>query len=218
VKNNHIPEEKIVDYVLGNLSRVEYFKINSHLKYCPKCYMDVRAWQKTLQLETSRQMPTPSSQQVYSSIRRKQHFKRRCLTVAFASLSLLLLIISLFSTQPSQDLANHSQMTREQPINDMPSISVINNNYNNISDVFLNKNIPSTNNQIIFSKNRNDISLKSNESYLQRYGTPTQIVIVNDEICSIDWGHMHMICMKYFQNHHGQIIPINTYEKYILNR
>src|SRR5690625_5124083 len=53
----HIRQEKIVDYVLGQLSNKEHFRVNAHLAKCEQCSKERDYWQHHLHVET---IPVPS--------------------------------------------------------------------------------------------------------------------------------------------------------------
>lgn len=95
MKGNHILEEKIVDYVLGNLSHKEYFKVNTHIKRCPKCYLHMKHWEKSLKNEIKGDLNTPAKHQIYDSFFENQRIKRRRLTFIFTSLSIVALIFMM---------------------------------------------------------------------------------------------------------------------------
>lgn len=58
MKERHITEEKIVDYILGNLSSNEHFSITSHVKECQLCADTLSLWENLLSEQV---VPVPSS-------------------------------------------------------------------------------------------------------------------------------------------------------------
>src|SRR5690625_2744796 len=49
----HIKEEIMVDYVLGNLSLINFLKIKFHLYTCKRCVIELKNWEKYLKVEAS---------------------------------------------------------------------------------------------------------------------------------------------------------------------
>ncbi|WP_164669284.1 anti-sigma factor [Virgibacillus doumboii] len=52
--NNHIPEQKIIDFVLGNLNEEENAQITQHTKKCQACQEVLEEWQDTFDTEEQR--------------------------------------------------------------------------------------------------------------------------------------------------------------------
>src|SRR5690625_4731262 len=55
---NHIGETTMVDYVLGNLNRIEEESVRSHISSCPTCAKSYYSWQQLLERNKHVQ-PTP---------------------------------------------------------------------------------------------------------------------------------------------------------------
>lgn len=211
VKCNHIAEEKIVDYVLGNLSRFEYFKINSHIKHCPKCYLHVQSWHDTLMTETGKPLSTPSKQSVYNTFFQKQRLKRQRLTAILTSLSLFVILTVLFFSHqhnklPSQiDLANE----KEQQYNQQETY-VKTYDEKDLTNLFLQTSLQSDSDEMNYLKMKNKATLPIESSLIRQSASPEQIIVLDDKICSIDWSKMEIICFKYILNKKQRIIPFET--------
>lgn len=54
MKNKHLYEEQLIDYILGNLSSDEHFFVTRHVKRCRKCAQTLNMWQNLLSEETIR--------------------------------------------------------------------------------------------------------------------------------------------------------------------
>jgi len=218
VKNDHITEEKIVDYVLGNLSELEYFKINTHIKHCPKCYLHVQSWQKTLQKETEKQLVAPSKQQVYNTFFHKQRLKRRRLSFILASLSLFVLMTALFFTQQHTNSISSIDLTNEKDIKHFQQVTYTkNNDLNDLTNLFLQTSLPYDYDETINLKTKKRAISPIEFPYINKPVTSEQIVIADDKICSINWDKMEVVCFKYILDNHERIIPFEPKRVNILN-
>lgn len=96
----HIQEEKIVDYVLGQLPSKEHFKVNAHLAVCPTCRSEKGDWEKYLNIET---IPSPSphlKQKIFTKIDLKQHKVQKRWVYITLSLCFVFLISFSFLKSP----------------------------------------------------------------------------------------------------------------------
>ena len=103
----HIPEEKLIDYILGNASIKEKRSIGHHLKHCRECGLTFKYWQDTLQEETLEKQSTSLRERIWQSIQKKKRdkfYKKRPLVYAGASiLAITAIIMSLIAYKGSID-------------------------------------------------------------------------------------------------------------------
>lgn len=103
----HIPEERLVDYILGNTSTKDKRSIDHHLKHCRECALTFKYWQDTLQEETLEKPSTILRERIWQSIQKKKRdkfYKKRPLVYAGASmLAITAIIMSLIAYKGSID-------------------------------------------------------------------------------------------------------------------
>lgn len=206
VKQKHISEEKLVDYVLGNLSRIEYFKVNTHIKHCPRCQLYVQSWQKSLNNTTKNHLITPSKQQVYNTFFHKQRLKRRRFIITLTSISLFVLMFILVATNNYHDSSTNFTKDDTATKNIDEQLTLTEQQLDDYT-YFLQTNLPSPyDDQIYFHTKYNDYLLKE-ISQIKRLNQTKQAIITDEQICIIDWQTMEIICYKYLQHQGQQKIP-----------
>lgn len=116
--HQHIPEEKLIDYILGQLSSKEHFKINAHLTVCSTCRNEHTTWEKYLNVET-KPVPSPHlKQKIWTEL----DIKRKKLNVkwVYATVSLcaaFLILFSFFHTPKQENVSNHGAVVHITPQN-----------------------------------------------------------------------------------------------------
>ena len=92
--HQHIREEKIVDYVLGQLSNQEHFKVNTHLAICSTCAIKRDYWEKHLIVEET---PIPSHHLKHKVFTNINHRQSRFNKNRFAYFALSLCLVFIFT-------------------------------------------------------------------------------------------------------------------------
>lgn len=105
---NHIHEEKIVDYILGNLSSETATEVENHLKACSHCKAESESWQHLLDKANS-PIPSPALKaRLNENIerlpkQRKDRWKRPVIAVASAAVLFLFVGLYLFNGKEQMD-------------------------------------------------------------------------------------------------------------------
>lgn len=95
----HIREEKIIDYVLGQLPNEEHFKINTHLSICMKCRNERDYWEKQLHVKTTIIPSSDLKQRIFTSLNlRKNRFNMRWVYVAVSLCVVFLVSFNYFQS------------------------------------------------------------------------------------------------------------------------
>lgn len=116
----NIPEEKIIDYVLGSLSSFEENKIRKHINQCDVCMEHYDHWRVTFADNTAQEnIPKRVKRQVWKSIlpERKKMFTRPVLGAAFV----FTLMIAVLSTS-TQDWV-HPHKVQSKPFVPVEAVS-----------------------------------------------------------------------------------------------
>lgn len=99
LKSKHIPEEQLVDYLLGNIGEGDAKQINAHLCHCKKCQYLLSDWQCLLSQDHKQIQPSQSMKDhIQHSINQleEKSFKRRTVIgkpgFLFATIACLCLI------------------------------------------------------------------------------------------------------------------------------
>jgi len=115
----HIRQEKIVDYVLGQLSSKEHFRVNAHLAKCEQCSRERDYWQDQLHVES---IPVPSielERNIFLNIEQKRtrnYPKLAYLAISFCVLLLLTIGIWQQAKTPTMTQSDSDQPTELQEI------------------------------------------------------------------------------------------------------
>lgn len=89
MKEKHIAEEKIVDYILGNLSTNEHFSITSHVKECQQCADTLKLWENLLSEQVA---PVPSSSTKEQLMNQTKKWRVKKIPIYLASASVLIFV------------------------------------------------------------------------------------------------------------------------------
>lgn len=120
MQNNHIEEEKIVDYVLDQLPQEEFFQVHTHIQNCSHCSTLANTWAKTFNNKTSKEKLTSLNERVFTAIhKKKQKRKYRNTYLAIATSLLLVLGFSMFQINNSNQINETDHYTfneQERPI------------------------------------------------------------------------------------------------------
>src|SRR5690625_360345 len=82
----HIEDEVMVDYVLGNLSTIDFLKTSFHIIICRRCATELSYWKKYL--------PTEKSKNTIQNLGNRKWNRQRKLTyIAFSMMTIILLLI-----------------------------------------------------------------------------------------------------------------------------
>ncbi|WP_445613684.1 anti-sigma factor domain-containing protein [Geobacillus sp. YF-1] len=78
MKHNHIPETKIVDWMLGTLPEQEKEAVSSHLRQCAFCQNALKAWEAIGMEATSRSVEPPSAmkERIWANMEAQKQAKR----------------------------------------------------------------------------------------------------------------------------------------------
>src|SRR5690625_1829357 len=118
----HIHEEKIVDYVLGELSSEEYFKVNAHLAACKKCASIRDHWTKYLNIES---MPIPSASlkpKIFTKIsHQKNRLNHKFVYVAVSLCVVFIMCLGIFQLSKPKSIVNNDDTTYLMTPYDMAS-------------------------------------------------------------------------------------------------
>ncbi|OQP07006.1 anti-sigma factor [Geobacillus sp. 46C-IIa] len=78
MKHSHIPETKIVDWMLGTLPEQEKEAVSSHLRQCASCQNALKAWEAIGMKATSRPGEPPSAmkEQIWAKAEAQKRAKR----------------------------------------------------------------------------------------------------------------------------------------------
>lgn len=192
--NNHIFEEKIVDYILGNLSSEEHFSVTSHLKRCRKCADNFQLWQNLL-ADESVQIPSETAKKEILAKTKKWNFNKRpiyalslCVVVVVFLIGTLINDFSNKEIAINQENSAHNEeeiVTEENFINLYPNVSTM----NYVTD----KNWPKG---ITRTSSSNPISmLYAQETFV--YHLHPLIIFQKGPVCIYSERWQRLICYKY---------------------
>lgn len=122
--SQHIQEQKLVDYVLGNLDRNEQFQIQQHLDQCVRCKKIMENWSMVLNKEeTSFAQPSPLlKEKLWAKIEQNHKSARQMrkpkLIFGLSSLAVILIfMIGLFyynkTMEKSYEVAKNDEIPQE---------------------------------------------------------------------------------------------------------
>lgn len=156
--HNHINEERLVDFALGNLSETENQAIENHLRTCGQCEEEVNYWKQVFATENAA-VPSPSlTNRMNETIDKQPHKRPRKLwqKPAIASISAVAIFMLCFGLyqlvyqNPVTDsqhqgyiVAQHDQIPEkifmQKPDTNRLDVVPVTNNSQVSSNVWLNK-------------------------------------------------------------------------------
>ena len=103
---NHIPEERIIDFVLGKIPQHMIIEMKTHLQSCHSCSETLRNWQEILEEDVVAEPSTALQEKIWNSMEEqitpiRKNRKPLLYTVASAVAIVLLAIGLLFYRQSS---------------------------------------------------------------------------------------------------------------------
>lgn len=217
----HISEEMIVDYILGNLSRDDHFKVRSHIKRCKRCELEIKSWEHLLQGEISKQPSSNFKQHLLATINHWQVRTKQRFTFVTISLCMVLVIGLVYFQLAKQKQfphdVEHLQLAEQhmQDIDEliqtdhymrylqqMPTFTPTSNGYHELLNDHIHVNALSN----LISPNQR---LNSHKNVSQTF-----FMLHDGSICTIDPKQMHMQCVVYTIDDNNKIVPVRskTYE------
>ncbi|WP_018932535.1 anti-sigma factor [Gracilibacillus lacisalsi] len=100
VKDNHISEEKLVDYLQGQLSESEAQGIQRHVEDCVKCQQTLAFWQETLEMDEDLQPSAKLKEKIDQSLLVERSLKQRLIKwkmPLFGLAGVIVIVILCFS-------------------------------------------------------------------------------------------------------------------------
>lgn len=231
--HQHIREEKIVDYVLGNLSSKEHFQVNAHLAFCKRCASEYDHWKKYLNVETT---PIPSKHlkhKIFKNIQQKRNrLNNKYAYIAVSFCITLILCIGMFQFAKSKPISDndHSENLIAQHEELLYLMNQHSNNYEPIEQLnqVENHNIMFINNHYNDKLYINEIDklyahpMKTSDLW---YRHPYQqseeriIFINNDAICSYEIQQKRITCVQTrIDPNTNKLIPIDSKIFYLHER
>lgn len=68
MKDKHIPEEKIIDYALGNIAQNNIHDLEEHIQSCPKCRESLNNWQGIFDEEIAEKPSADLDEKIWSRV------------------------------------------------------------------------------------------------------------------------------------------------------
>lgn len=216
MKQKHISEEKLVDYVLGNLSRIEYFKVSTHIKHCPRCQLSIQSWQKSLNHKDQKKLNTPSKQQIYNTFFQKRQLKRRRLIITLMGISLFAFIFLFMTSSKPQDLT--TPFVKENNANNSvyETLSINEQSLDDYIHLFLQTHLPSTYEQDDYFHTKYKNALPHKQAEVKRVSKTKHAIITDEQICIVNWPSMEVVCYKYLQQQNQKYFRVSPKQFNIL--
>lgn len=197
----HIKEEIMVDYVLGNVSLFDFFKIKIHLYTCKRCALELKSWENYLKVETSSKFIKKFGKREWFRQPKWLLYSSLCLFVIF------LLIIKNESYGIDQTKENQANVTM-----------------NHSNELFVKKFDPKLAITYFQTMNQDDYysTIHSSETMIQHVHQLTQadgqwmnvmknnsnddyyFIQYDESICLVDHSKMEITCILYpfYKNNH----------------
>lgn len=221
MKHTHIREEMMVDYVLGNLSRDDHFKVRSHIKQCQRCTIDVEAWENVLHDKTEKQPSPTFKQRLLATIKHWQVHTKRKFTYVTVSLCMALVIALVYSQlaeqKPLIHEGEHKQLAVDQHIHDRDKLLKTEDYYKHLLKVSTISRVSTINQELLKNEHIHLNKLAQHISHSNKIplgdhtGLSQQSFMLQDgSICSIDPQQMRMQCVMYTIDKNNKIIPVHS--------
>ncbi len=100
MKDKHVPEEKLVDYLENNLSESDVQEIERHLDECANCQETLAFWQETLEVDKDLEPSTQLKEKINQSLLADRSSKQRLVkwkTPLFGLAGVMVVVILFFS-------------------------------------------------------------------------------------------------------------------------
>ena len=120
MKNNHLTENQLIDFVLRNLNRAEHLDATEHLRDCERCQVELNSWQSILGETENLQPSMGLEQRIHREIdrideKRKKRWQwvrsvRRYVPV----LVCILLFFSVLLFQKVREADSHDQLVEQE--------------------------------------------------------------------------------------------------------
>lgn len=195
VHKDHLSENQMVDYILGNLPRDEYFKINTHLNKCTKCHLQVRSWQRILHHENEQEVPALAKQRIYHTYSRNRKFFRQRNFIFYISASIFVLFLTIYFIQQEVSL----------PANDTNKITIEVVKQHPNSQTIIDKKLenpllsPKLTGENIYLKTNNKTLIRNEPTLFYPSKMYEQIYTKDDRFCFINWNTLNIICVNDLQ-------------------
>lgn len=210
MKTDHITEEMMVDYVLGNLSREKYFKVQAHLRHCDQCCLDVLAWEKYLHGTIEEQPSRPIQQRLWGTIDRFKRRSKRAFLSGAVALCLIGFLGFLYVSFHKEEIAKED---KQQNILVEGQIYTVNpTEVENQSLPTLPINYERLNNNKVLYQILSQSLLPSNErAPVGEDQFVKQLFVLQDgSICSIDSIKKQIHCVVYTVEQKNKLVPTHT--------
>jgi|SRR5690625_987886 len=220
MSHQHIREEQIVDYILGQLSSEEHFKINTHLATCKKCINKRDHWEKYLNVNIH-PIPSPNlKHKIFSKIHQKKNHRKNAFPFIAASFCVaIIFFIGMFQyskSAPNINLGDSStNLTEDENLLEfIPLQSTHHETFNRLSSNAVNHNLlgESTNNREYIYVD--SILQKYENAWLLRLEKElhTKIIFVNnDSVCSYEPTEKRISCVQVMLDlQTNRLIPIDS--------
>src|SRR5690625_1000318 len=193
----HLSENQMIDFILGNLPRDEYFKINTHLNKCAKCHLQVRSWQRILQHENEQEVPALPKQRIYHTYSRNRKFFRQRSFIFYLRASIFVLFLTIYFIQqevssPAKD--THANNFTIEIVKHHPQVQTI------IDRKLENPLLPpKLTGENIYLKTNNKTLSRNEPTLFYHSKMYEQIYTKDDRFCFINWNTLNIICVNDLQ-------------------
>ncbi len=145
----HVPEEQLVDFALGNISKEKREAVEKHINNCDYCRQEFHTWNRLLTKNDDLQSSIRLNERVMDAIDvrsdRKKRKVNRKVTYFVASAAIILIGLGLFQSQQPQPIAQYSAdeyiTSRHEHIPEQPFMSDPATSRLNVVPVTMNRNI-----------------------------------------------------------------------------
>src|SRR5699024_5915998 len=95
--NNHIQEQELIDYVLGNLSAKKQIDVTQHTEQCRECNKALQSWQQVLCENVEAEPSSELKSRIWQSVEKEQQprkvKKKPAFTLGLSSIAVVLCLI-----------------------------------------------------------------------------------------------------------------------------
>lgn len=212
MKNNHIAEEKIVDYTLGQLSDEDLLQVHTHIHHCSYCAMIAKYWTDSLEKNNIAKQSKSLNESIYISIHKKKQRRKKLAIYGIIAASLLFFIgLSTFQTK-TFDQINQTKKYHTDYIIDIAE----NKNFVNYLKVVSKDLSKYSNDQ--YNAINSSLQLMSAQ-YISKNQLESQVFLHRDgSLCILNGEQSVIDCYTLIINKNDHIIPVKreTY-KYIIH-
>src|SRR5690625_614578 len=120
MKNNHLTENQLIDFVLRNLNRAEHLDATEHLRDCERCQVELNSWQSILGETENLQPSMGLEQRIHREIDRINEKKKkrwrwvRSVRRYVPGLVCILILFSVLLFQKVREADSHDQLVKQE--------------------------------------------------------------------------------------------------------